>query len=307
MTRTAIISDRRITGLSAAVIAELVAEVGPLWHERHQARLASRPRKRAVGAGAKHRLVFVDRLLATLVHLRHGVTHDVLACWFGVDRSTVTRTIGEVRPLLAERGRTVSPDVRLRTLAEVIGHLGETGRTGIIDGTEIRVRRPAVGRKDRDKFISGKNEQNAVKAMVLTDEHGRLLFCSPTGPGSCADITHARELGLVKLLADGPAVEILADAGYQGLGARTGGRVVTPPHRKFKKNAPDWYEEMHERQRKAHSSRRIRVEHGIADLKNRRALARHLGRRERMDDTVQAVAGLLSQQQTADQILARQT
>ncbi|MFF4248956.1 transposase family protein [Streptomyces sp. NPDC001822] len=307
VTRRAIISDRRITGLSAAVIAELVAEMGPLWHEQHQARLASRSRKRAVGAGAKHRMVFVDRLLATLVHLRHGVTHDVLACWFGVDRSTVTRAIGEVRPLLAARGCTVSPDVRLRTLAEVVEHLGQAGKTGIIDGTEIPVRRPAVGRKDRDKFISGKNKQNAVKAMVFTDGDGRLLFCSPTRPGSCADITHARELGLVKLLADGPLVEILADAGYQGLGAQTGGRVVTPPHRKFKKNAPDWYEEMHERQRKAHSSRRIRVEHGIAHLKNSRALARHLGHREHMDDTVQAIAGLLSQQQTADRIPARQT
>ena len=252
-------------------------------------------------------MVFVDRLLATLVHLRHGVAHDVLACWFGVDRSTVTRAIGEVRPLLAERGCTISPDVRLRTLAEVVDHLGATGKLGIIDGTEIRVRRPAVGRKDRDKFISGKNKQNAVKAMVFTDGDGRLLFCIPTKPGSCADITHARELGLVKLLADGPAVEILADAGYQGLGAQTGGRVVTPPHRKFKKNAPDWYEEMHERQRKTHSSRRIRVEHGIAHLKNWRALARHLGRREHMDDTAQAIAGLLSQQQTADRVLAWQT
>jgi hypothetical protein len=85
--RAAIINDRRITGLSADVIAELVAERGPLWHERHQARLVSRPRKRAAGAGAKHQLVFVDRLLATLVHLRHGATHDVLACWFGVSRS----------------------------------------------------------------------------------------------------------------------------------------------------------------------------------------------------------------------------
>ncbi|MFD5478761.1 helix-turn-helix domain-containing protein, partial [Streptomyces hawaiiensis] len=122
--RAAIISDRRITGLSADVIAELVVELDPLWHERHQARLASRPRKRAVGAGAKHRLVFVDRLLATLVHLRHATTHDVLACWFGVDRSTITRAIAEVRPLLAERGCTVSPDVRLRTLAEVVDHLG---------------------------------------------------------------------------------------------------------------------------------------------------------------------------------------
>lgn len=163
-----------------------------------------------------------------------------------------------------------------------------------------------MGRKDRDKFISGKSKQNAVKTMVVTDEDGRVLFCSPTRPGSCADITHARQLGLVKLLADGPAVEILADAGYQGLGAQTGGRVVTPPHRKFKKNAPGWYEEMYERQREAHSSRRIRVEHGIAHLKNWRALARHLGRREHMSDTVQAVAGLLSHQQITDLTSAQQ-
>jgi DDE superfamily endonuclease/Helix-turn-helix of DDE superfamily endonuclease len=299
-TRAAIVSDRRITGLSADVIAELVADVGSLWHERHQIKLASRHRKRAVGAGAKHRLVFIDRLLATLVHLRHGATHDVLACWFDVDRSTITRAIGEVRPLLAERGCAISPGVRLRTLAEVVDHLGSSGKTGIIGGTEIRVRRPAAGRKDRDRFISGKSKQNAVKAKVVTNADGRMLFCSPAGPGSCAYITHARQLGLVKLLADGPAVEILADAGYQGLGAQTGGRVVTPPHRKFNKNAPDWYEEIHERQRKAHSSRRIRVEHGIAHLKNWRVLARHFSRREHMSDTVQAVAALLSHQQTTD-------
>ncbi|PAX82039.1 transposase [Streptomyces albidoflavus] len=244
-------------------------------------------------------MVFVDRLLATLVHLRHATTHDVLACWFGVDRSTITRAIGEVRPLLAERGCTVAPDIRLRTLAEVIDHLGASGQTGIIDGTEVRVRRPAVGRKDREKFISGKNKQNAVKSMVVTDAEGRLLFCSPAEPASCADIAHARKLGLVELLADGPAVEILADAGYQGLGAQTGGRVVTPPHRKFKKNPPEWYEEMHERKRKAHSSRRIRVEHGIGHLKNWRSLARHHGRREHMSDIIQSVAGLLSHQQAA--------
>ncbi|MFB7837219.1 transposase family protein [Streptomyces sp. NPDC056056] len=135
--------------------------------------------------------------------------------------------------------------------------------------------------------------------MILTDASGRLLFCSPAQPARCADSTHSRQLGLVKHLTDGPPVEILADAGYQGLGAQTGGRVVTPPHRKSKKNPPAWYEEIYERQRKAHSSRRIRVEHGIAHLKKWRALARHHGRREHMSDTVQAVAGLLSHRQTA--------
>ncbi|GGY60055.1 hypothetical protein GCM10010363_46950 [Streptomyces omiyaensis] len=111
-----------------------------------------------------------------------------------------SRPLGEIRPLLAERGRTISPGVRLRTPAEVVDHLGASGQTGIIGGTEIRVRRPAAGRKDRDVFLSGKNK----------------------------------------------------------------------------------------------------VEHGIAPLKNGRALARHLGRHERINDTVRAVAGLLPHQQTAD-------
>ncbi|MFG2162912.1 MULTISPECIES: helix-turn-helix domain-containing protein [Streptomyces] len=61
-----------------------------------------------MGAGAKRRLVFIDRLLATLVHLRHGTTHDVLACWFGVDCSTITRAV------------TSSRDVMTRTRGAVI-------------------------------------------------------------------------------------------------------------------------------------------------------------------------------------------
>lgn len=52
--------------------------------------------------------------------------------------------------------------------------------------------------------------------MVATDGEGRVLWCSPARPASRADITHACQSGLVKLLADGPAVEILAHAGYQG-------------------------------------------------------------------------------------------
>ncbi|MFF8279632.1 transposase family protein [Streptomyces lateritius] len=56
-----------------------------------------------MGAAAKHRLIFADRLLAALVHLRHGTTtHEVPACRFGVDRTTITRAVGEgvtaVRP-----------------------------------------------------------------------------------------------------------------------------------------------------------------------------------------------------------------
>ncbi|MEU6388562.1 transposase family protein [Streptomyces sp. NPDC046939] len=160
----------------------------------------------------------------------------------------------------------------------MIDHLGASGQSAITDATEVRVRRPAQGTEGRDRFVSGESKQKAVKALVVTDDQGQLLFSGALKSGSCPDITQVRDAGLVELLGQHRDLRILADAGYQGLGAQTGDQVITPPHRKFKKNAPTWREERFIQQRKAHSSRRIRVEHGIAHLKNWRALTRHLGR-----------------------------
>jgi hypothetical protein len=204
LARAAAVADRRVTGLSPQVLAELVVELGPRWQARQDARLADRPRQRAVGAGARHRLVFIDRLLATLVHLRHGVTHDVLACWFGVSRSTITRAVGEVRPLLAERGCTVEGGIRLRSLADVVAHLGASRQVGLLDATEVRVRRPAAHKAGRTRFVSGKARANPVKALVITDAAGRLLFWGQTRPGAMHDLTQVRQAGLVELLAPHP-------------------------------------------------------------------------------------------------------
>ena len=70
LARAAAVADRRVTGLSPQVLAELVIELGPRWQACQNARLADRPRQRAVGAGARHRLVFVDRLLAMRMRMR---------------------------------------------------------------------------------------------------------------------------------------------------------------------------------------------------------------------------------------------
>ncbi|MFB7214543.1 transposase family protein [Streptomyces sp. NPDC056255] len=227
-----ITSERRVTGLSAAVIADLVAELGPVWQGRRDAALLDRPRRRAVGAGAKYKLVFVDLLLAILVHLRHGVTHDVMACWFQVDRSTITRAAGEIRPLLADRGCRTEGGLRLRRLADVITYLGATGQTALMDATEIRIRRPGAHRGRCSRFISGKSRINAMKALAITDERGRPLLCGEVRAGSVADITQARDAGLADLLADTIDLQILADAGYQGLTAQTHGQIITPPRKR---------------------------------------------------------------------------
>ncbi|MBT2452933.1 transposase [Streptomyces sp. ISL-43] len=101
-----------------------------------------------------------------------------------------------------------------------------------MDATEIRVRRPSAHRGGRGRFVSGKRRINAMKALVVTDQRGRLLFRGEVRAGSVADITQARDAGLVDLLTDTLDLQILADVGYQGLGAQTCGQVIAPPRKR---------------------------------------------------------------------------
>ncbi|WP_368860991.1 hypothetical protein [Streptomyces sp. B15] len=124
-----------------------------------------------------------------------------------------------------------------------------------------------------------------------------MLFCNPTKLGSCVDIGPCPRVGAGQAPGRRSRGREPRRCRLPRSGAQTRGQVVTP-HRKSKRNTPDWYEETYERQRKAHSSRRIRLEHGIAHLKDWRAFARQFGRREHTNQTVQAIAGLLPHQQT---------
>lgn len=100
----------------------LIEELAFPWAARCESTLQVRrggKRRQQPGAGPKHDLVFTDRVLITLVYLRHQLPHAALAELYGLERSTITRATGEIRPLLAERGFAV-PDrsnARLHTLA----------------------------------------------------------------------------------------------------------------------------------------------------------------------------------------------
>ncbi|MET9567475.1 transposase family protein, partial [Streptomyces tauricus] len=124
MVNRAVLAHQLFTGISQRHLACLIEELAQPWQaglegRRHAARGGAR--RRAAGAGARHQLVFVDRLVATLIHLRHDLPHAMLGLLLGVDPSTITRAITEVRMLLAERGCAVPdrPGLRLRTLTDV--------------------------------------------------------------------------------------------------------------------------------------------------------------------------------------------
>ena len=276
----------------------LIEETAAPWTAAEQDRLLARrghERLRAAGAGPGHDLPFTDRVIVTLAHLRFQLPHKALAVMYGVDRSTVSRAIGEVRPLLAARGFAVpgEPGIRLRTLADVFAYAAARGVTIRLDGTEVQVRRPRAGKPGRRAFVSGKKKQNTKKATVITDEKGRTLWAGAFRPGRMHDQTAVRTEGIADLFTRYPQVKAKVDAGYRGLAKEFPDQVQAPPLNP-KKDATPEETAAYEEQRHKQSSERICVEHANAEFKQWRPLQRFTGRRDEFEETFLAIGGLVS-------------
>jgi len=293
------LSHRICTGLPRRRLGKLISELAGPWTAQQESRLrerrGGRERLRAEGAGPGRELPFADRVIVTLVVLRFQLPHAALALLYGVDRSTITRAVGEVRPLLAARGFAVPGErgLRLRTLADVFAYAASQGVHLRIDGTEVQVRRPAANRPGRRAFVSGKKKQNTMKPTAISDGQGRLLWLGAIRPGRMHDATALRTEGIEDLLRHYPEVTAGVDSGYQGL-ARDFPAQITAPPRKPKAGAAPRQVIEREAARKQQSSRRICIEHAIAEPKQWRPLQRYIGRREHFGDTALAIAGLVS-------------
>ncbi|MFB6944869.1 MULTISPECIES: transposase family protein [unclassified Streptomyces] len=293
-------SHPAFTGLSRQHLGALVAELAPRWEARCESGRHGRrggARQREAGAGPKYGLVFTDRLLVTLVHLRTGLTHEALGVIYEVGASTIGRAIGEIRPLLAGRGFAVSgwPGVRLRTLADVFAYAEAENVTLRIDGMETQVRRPQAGRPGRRAFVSGKRKQNTIKTTTISDRQGRTLWSGALRPGRMHDQTAMRTEGIAEQFRLHPGVNAEVDDGYRGLAGEFPTQVFAPPRKP--KNTDDgpvteWYGWREHKRRQ--SSRRICVEHANAEHRLWRPLQRYTGRRETYGETHQAIAALVS-------------
>ena len=295
--RTAL-SHRIFTGLRRRTLGKLIGELSGPWMKAGEDRLRDRrghERKRAAGAGPDHGLPFTDRVIVTLVYLRFQLPHAALAGLYHVDRSTITRAIGEIRPLLAARGFAVPgrPGLRLRTLADVFAYAAAEGVELRLDGTEVQVRRPPADEPGRRAFVSGKKKMNTKKATVITDGEGRTLWAGAFRPGRRHDQTAVRTEGIADLFRQYPQVKAKVDAGYRGLAKEFPDQVQAPPL-KPKKDAPPEETAAWDELRHRQSSERICVEHANAEHKQWRILQRYLGRREHFDESYAAVAGLVS-------------
>jgi hypothetical protein len=166
----------------AACHRKLIGLVSAREGRLHRRR-GDRDRHRWPGAGHPETLTLRDRLLLTLAWLRLALPHQALGLLYGVDRSTVSAAIRQIRPLLANRGFATPTGQRLHTLADILAYAAAEGVTIRLDGTEIQVRRPQANQPGRRAFVSGKKKQNTIKAIIASDAHGRPLWTGAIRPG----------------------------------------------------------------------------------------------------------------------------
>ena len=132
----------------------------------------------------------------------------------------------------------------------------------IHDGGARPICRPS-DKVDRELYYSGKKKRHTLKNVLIVDEFGSIHFLSDTYEGRVHDTCIADEAGYTLLTAS-----ILdQDAGFQGLNL-PGVQMMQP--KKKPRNGTLTPQEKEENRRI--SSVRIRIDHGIGDIKRYRII-----------------------------------
>jgi hypothetical protein len=197
------------------------------------------------------------RVAVACASLRTNLTLRELAAVFRMSASQVHRVVVDLVPRIAALLATTN--------------IGDRRRTWIVDGTLVPTRDHRVAAKS-------KNYRWACNAQVLVRHcDRRVVAIVGGGPGNRNDPVHYRGSAVERLCRDHGRV--LADGGYRGIH-----ELVTPIFRnnRIVRNAA-W---------RRHRTRRARVEHAIARLKDWRVLRDHRRRGRHLPATLQAVAYL---------------
>jgi hypothetical protein len=140
-------------------------------------------------------------------------------------------------------------------------------------------------------FYSGKHQRHGMNVQLLADPAGRLVWASPTLPGSRHDLGAAREHGLIDGLNDA-GIRVVADTAYQGAGPGDPGPAASAPPRLGHRPLPAAVTELEGGQRRALSPARS-GERANAQLKSWKILRRIRCCLGRARSLVKAVAVLI--------------
>jgi hypothetical protein len=117
-------TTRDLDALTAALAGPAAALREAALHRRR----GYRPRQ--LPGGRRPRLTLADKVLAAILHDRHGLPHKAIAALLGVRHELTCRYAGDIRTLLRQAGHHIQPAARkLSTLDDLCRHAAAAGIT----------------------------------------------------------------------------------------------------------------------------------------------------------------------------------
>ena len=262
----------RFTGLKVKEFDKLVSEIHSDYLNQRIKRLnKNNPNRiRKIGGGRKKILsTLEDQLLLTLVWAKLYPSYLILEYFFGVDESTVCRTIQEIIPLL--QSKFILPERRkgkkittIEELKEIIPDLDEI----LTDATEQKIPRPKKKTK-RKKYHSGRKKSFTIKTQITTNKKGFIIHISQSFPGKKHDYRLFKESFLSKIIPK--QTKLYLDSGYQGIQKDFPDLNSIIPYKRTKNHQKLTHSEkiQNHKQRKI----RVKVEHTLSYLKKYQVLS----------------------------------
>ena len=245
-------------------------------------------------------------LLMDMIRKAQNLTQAALGAFFGIDQGTVSRYL-KFANLHNDELYIVTPN----NITDYIATLkskkkfkeivpGKDGGELTVDGTLVAKARPA-DKDERKKQYSGKKKTFAISTAMLINKDRYIVGISDSREGSCHDLKVLTE-GLPdfgkwldymtgdKDVPDTHRIRLNADGGYIGIEQYLAGITAKLPYKKPKGG------ELTSTQKalnKAHSRRRVPVEHVFAHVKNwKRIAGRYDGTAEEFNVEFNGICGM---------------
>lgn len=253
-----------ITGLTPKEFADLLPAFTEALNRQKRRDYHNNPdRQRKLGGGRKGFVPSVsDKLFFILFYYKCYPTYDVLAFFYGCNRSNAMRRQKYLSGILeATLGKKlVLPKRQLRSVEDFLKAFPEAKEV-FIDGTERPIQRPQDQEKQKANY-SGKKHRHTRKNLIISTKQRRIGFLSQTVEGKQHDFTLLKAQAPPKYMPK--KVKKHLDLGFRGWDDQFPGHRISLPRRK-----PRTRELSHtvKEQNTRKSRTRVLVEHAIGGIK----------------------------------------
>ncbi|WP_187270100.1 transposase family protein [Pontibacter qinzhouensis] len=244
---------------------DLLEEFDSLWQQYHP-HYDLKGKRRVLEKFSEHGSMSLkgstDKLFFVLYYLKHNPLQSGMALTFQMSQGKVSQWLKVLLPLLCKAlQRLQMLPVRepgglymtLRLLA---------GQVVYMDATERPVPRSVNWERQKHEY-SGKKGCHTNKNLLVSDEHNRVLYLSPTVEGSLHDKALADEMELEFV----PEKGLLLDLGF--VGYKPEGAQLCLPVKKMPNQPLSEYDKLYN---SLLASIRVKVEHVMAGVKRVRTV-----------------------------------